>query len=171
MRGVRGEPFPSFNVNNPQNPDCQVCTGFNSVYSPGAIQKEMKMPEEIGTGYCRRIIIKPSMGVSIADLTFNQNLIMDWKADTDQYTLAFCLGEELEWSIDGNKESLAKELVISGGESCIFNWKETTGICAYNQGQRFLGLTVHVDWETIRELIPCLQENALLDGPIRETSP
>lgn len=166
VREVRGEPFPCFDVNNPQNPNCGVCTGFNSIYGPGASQKEMKMPEEMGTGYCRRLIIKPSMGVSIADLTFNQDLIMDWKANTDQYTLAFCLGEQLEYSIDGNQESLGKEFVISGGESCIFNWKETTGICAYTQGQRFLGLTIHVDWETIRELIPCLEENVLIKGPL-----
>ncbi|WP_347489078.1 AraC family transcriptional regulator [Desulfoscipio sp. XC116] len=138
-----------YKVYNPKNSNCPVCTMLNSIYKANLFQKEMKIPEEAGKGYYRRIILKPSMEVFIADATFSEGMTMGGGPSNPEYCLAFCLGEAFRWRLEGNK----KEYEIECGENYIFHGNKGNSICSYNPGQRFYGLTVHLDSEIIASFI------------------
>lgn len=138
-----------FKVYNPENENCPVCSVLNSIYRTDSFQKEMELPEEVGNGYYRRIIIKPSMEITLSDLTFYKRLTMAGGQDNPLYCLAFCLGGALQWRVEGDK----KEYEIKGGESYIFNGNQGNSICSYNPGQRFWGLSIQLDSEIITNFI------------------
>lgn len=138
-----------YRVFNPKNENCPVCAVFNNIYNTDAFQNEMKIPEEAGKGYYRRIIVKPSMEITISDTTFYERMTMAGGQDNPLYCLAFCLGEALRWRVEGNK----KEYEIECGENYIFNGNQGNGICSYNPGQRFLGISIQLDTKIISSLI------------------
>ncbi|AOT73260.1 helix-turn-helix domain-containing protein [Geosporobacter ferrireducens] len=138
-----------YRIFNPQNRNCSVCAVFNSIYGSDSFQKEMDIPEEAGKGYCRRTIVKPSMEINISDVTFYERITMKESLRNPQYCLAFCLGEALQWSVEENK----KEYVLECGESYIFDGNQGNSICSYNPGQRFWGVSVQLDAETIANFV------------------
>lgn len=89
---------------NPVNENCPVCHGLNIIYSSSLFQKEMEIPNKIGKGYYQRIIVKPSMELNISDVTFHESITIREERDNPQYCLAFCLGDQLRWRVEGNKK-------------------------------------------------------------------
>lgn len=154
-----------YKVYNPKNSNCPVCTMLNSIYKANLFQKEMKIPEEAGKGYYRRIILKPSMEVFIADATFSEGMTMGGGPSNPEYCLAFCLGEAFRWRLEGNK----KEYEIECGENYIFHGNKGNSICSYNPGQRFYGLTVHLDSEIIASFIHHMGKDTPVSDNLMET--
>ncbi|AOY74502.1 helix-turn-helix transcriptional regulator [Clostridium formicaceticum] len=136
-------------VFNPKNKNCPVCAMLNSIYTTDSFQKEMQMPEEMGKGYYRRIIVKPSMEIKISDITFYKGITMGERQGDPAYYLAFCLGEALQWRVEEDK----KEYELKCGESYIFNGNQGNSICSYNPGQRFCGLGIQLEAEMITSLV------------------
>ncbi|ABR49927.1 helix-turn-helix- domain containing protein, AraC type [Alkaliphilus metalliredigens QYMF] len=126
---------------NPEDQNCPVCAAYNSIYRKDSFEAEMKLPEKMGKGFCQRIIVKPSMEISISDMTFHESLTMGGGHDKGLYYFAFCLGEALQWRAEGDK----KEYEIDCGESCIFNVNQEKSICTYKPEQRFWGISIGLD--------------------------
>lgn len=141
-----GNAIEKYQIFNPKDESCPVCAGFNRIYKNNSFQNEMKIPENLGTGYCQRIVVKPSMEISISDMTFYERMTVGGRKDNYLYSLAFCLGGGFQWRVEGDKQ----EYEIPCGESCIFNWKQGISTSSYQPGQRFLGFCVELDSEIIR---------------------
>ena len=140
--------FQRYKIFNPKNKNCPVCAGLNNIYKTESFQREMKVPEEVGKGYYRRIIVRPSIELFISDVTFCEDMTMVGKQDTSLYCLAFCLGDALQWRVAGNK----KEYQIECGENYIVSGNWGNSVCSYNPGQRFYGLSIELNPEIIKGL-------------------
>lgn len=150
----------NFKVFNPKNENCPVCDGLNTVYRSNAFQQEVEIPEEVGKGYYRRINVRPSMEIIVSDVTFHDNITMGGGQDNPLHCLAFCLGDRLWWRVEENK----KEYEIECGESYIFNGNQGNSICTYDPEQRFLGVSIWLDCETIKNLIYQREKEYFLTG-------
>ncbi|TWH46123.1 helix-turn-helix transcriptional regulator [Sporomusa sp. KB1] len=139
-----------YQIFNPKDENCPVCAGLSRIYRTDSFQNEMVIPEAVGKGYCRRIVVKPSMKISIGDMTFHEKMAMGGRQDNSLLRLAFCLGEGFLWRMEGNKQ----EYEIACGESCIFNRNQGISIISsYHPGQRILGLNIELDFEIITSLM------------------
>lgn len=145
----------NYKIFNPKNENCPVCDVFNNIYRTDSFQKEIKLPEEVGKGYCRRIIVKPAMEISISDMTFYESLMLGGGHDNRLYYLAFCLGEALQWRVEGNR----KEYEIECGECYIFNTNQEKAICSYNPGRRFWGISIGLDAKIITSLLQYMEKD------------
>lgn len=155
-----------YQVFNQRKEDCPVCAGLNSIYRADLVQNEIKIPEEIGKGYWRRMIVKSSMEISICDVTFYEDIVMRGNRDNSLYCLAFCLGAPLLWRVEGQKQ----EYEIAGGESLIFRQNRKNGICNYDAGQRFLGIMLYLDAKTMTSLIPHIDTGHSHAGAVFDSS-
>ncbi len=133
-----------FRVFNPQNEDCLICSGLNHIYKTESFQQEIKIPEEFGTGYCRRIIVKPSLELFISNGTLSEKMVMRGRQNNPQTWLVFCMGDPIQWRLEGKQQ----EYVVADGENYIMNGSQDNHLCVYNPG-RFLGLSVQLDSELI----------------------
>ncbi len=135
---------------NPKDANCPVCAGLSRIYRTDSFQSEMEIPAAIGKGYCRRIVVKPSMEISIGDMTFYDRMTMGGRQGNSLYKLSFCLGEGFLWRMEGSR----KEYEITCGESCIFNRNQGISISSYHlPGQRILGLNIELDAEIITSFL------------------
>ncbi len=135
-----------YQIFNPHDETCPVCGGLNHIYTSNLFHNEMKVPETVGEGYCRRIVVKPSMKISISDMTFYERITMGEKQENPLYTMAFCLGEGFWWQVEGKPP---REYGIACGESCIFNRGQGISISNYQPGSRFWGICVEFDLDII----------------------
>ncbi len=149
-----------YQVFNPGNRNCPVCAALNNIYRADVLQKEMVITGEKGQGYFKRVILKPSMEVFISDVTFNESLTMQEESGNPQYCLAFCLGERFRWRVEGSK----KEHEIECGESYIFCGSQGDSVCRYNPGQRFYGLSIHLDREIIINIARQMEKEGFRSG-------
>lgn len=143
---------PKYKISNPENKNCSVCAGINNMYGTDSFQQELKVPEQVGKGYFRRIIVKPSMEIFIPDVMFYENMVIRGNRDEQMYGLAFGLGDPFWWSVGGNKQ----EYELACGESCIFNRFQGESMSRYQPGQRFWGLRIEFDAKLITSLIEYL---------------
>jgi AraC-like DNA-binding protein len=150
-----------YKVYNPESENCPVCTVLNSIYRADSFHNEMEIPEKIGKGYYRRIIVKPSMEISITDVSFYKSMTMVGRQENSPlYNLSFCLGDTIRWRIEENKE----EYEIESGENYISKGYWGNGICRYRPGQRFWGISIRLDSEIITSLIQHLGKENLPAG-------
>lgn len=139
-----------YQVFNPEDENCQVCAELSRVYKTGLFQNTMEIPESVGQGYCRRMVIKPSMEISISDMTLYESMTIGGRPDASQYNLVFCLGERFSWRMEGNK----REYEIACGESGMFSQNQGISTSSYHPaGQRFWGLSIELDVEIITNLM------------------
>lgn len=152
--------FQNYQVFNPGNRNCPVCAALNNIYRADVLQKEIVIPGEKGKGYLKKVILKPSMEVFISDVTFSESLTMKEESGNPQYCLAFCLGEGFRWRAEGNR----KEYEIDCGENYIFYGNQGYSTCRYNPGQRFYGLSIHLDRETITNFVQQIKKEGSRAG-------
>lgn len=131
---------------NPQDGACPICASLDHIYRTSSFQTEMKVPETVGEGYFRRIVVKPSLRISISDMTFYKRITMGEKQESSLYSLAFCLGEGFWWQVEGKPP---REYGITYGESCIFNRDQGISISSQHPGSRFWGICVEFDLDII----------------------
>lgn len=136
---------PQQQIFNPQDENCPVCAGLDRIFRADSFQSELEIPAAIGKGYCRRIVIKPSMTISISDMTFYKKMTMGGRHDHSLYKLAFCLGEGFLCQV-GNKQ----EYEVAGGASYMFSQDRGIGVSSCHlPGQRVLGLNIDIASELI----------------------
>ncbi len=140
--------MPKFKVVNPKNEECLICAGLNRIYKTDFFQQEMEIPEKFGKGYCRRIIVKPSLEMFIYNGTLYEKIIMRGRQNNPQNWLVFCMGDSIQWLLEGKQQ----EYVVAGGENYIMNCSQDNHLCIYNPGQ-FLGLSIQLDSEIITNFI------------------
>lgn len=141
-------PMPKFKVFNPKNKDCLICAGLNRIYRTDSFQQELEIPAALGEGYCRRIIVKPSLEIFIYNGTLYEKMIMRGRQNSPQNWFIFCMGDPIQWLVEGKKQ----EYVVTDGENYMINGSQDSHLCTYNPG-RFLGLSVQVGAEIITSLI------------------
>ncbi|MDF2565931.1 MAG: rhaR 8 [Massilibacillus sp.] len=134
-----------YQIFNPHDEICPICAELNHIYASNLFHNEMQVPATVGEGYCRRIVVKPSMKISISDITFYEKMTIGEKQGSSLHSLAFCLGEGFLWRVEGNP----KEYGIACGESCIFNSDQGISISSHHPGSRFLGICVEFDFDII----------------------
>lgn len=144
-----GNEIQEYRVYNPKNVKCPTSTVLNTIYNADGFQKELELPEEAGKGYYRKIAVNPFMEIYISDMTFHEELTLVNDSDKPQYCLAFCLEEELRWKVEGDQ----KHYEIVGGESYIFNGIQGKSRCHYKPGQRFFGVSIHLNSNMINDLV------------------
>lgn len=149
-----------YKVANPKNNNCQICAGISSIYGVDSFQNELTIPADIGQGYWRRMIVRPSMEIALSDLTFSSAMTMRARLDKPLYSLAFCLGDPLIWQEEGNR----MEYELAGGESCIFKRNRENSICSYKPGERFWGLAVQLDADIIVSIMQHLGQESFRAG-------
>ena len=138
-----------YQIFNPEKENCPICACINNLYQTDSFQNEVKLPDETGKGYYRKIIVGPSKVISISDMTFSEKITMAESRSIPQYCLAFCLGDALRWQVEGNKT----EYEINFGESYIFSGNLGKSVCSYLPGQRFFGLNIQLSPEIIINLL------------------
>lgn len=139
--GIMENSMAKYKVFNPERQNCPICEVYNGIDSLKSFQKEVKIPEAFGEGYCRKILVKSSMEISISDVTFCERITLGGGHNNQFYCFAFCLGDPLRWREEGNKQ----EYEISCGENYIFDKRYKKGICTYQPGQRFLGIRIDLE--------------------------
>ncbi len=138
-----------YQIFNPQDENCSVCAGLERIFRTGSFQSELEIPAAIGKGYCRRIVVRPSMAITISDMTFYRKMTMGGRHDHSLCKLAFCLGDGFLCRV-GNKE----EYEVAGGASYIFSQDRGTGVSSYHSpGQRVLGLNIDIASEVITDFL------------------
>lgn len=150
-------------MDNPTDPGCSFCADVNRVYASDSFQEEMWLPESIGQGYYRKIFVRPSMEISITDMTFHQNIVLDGcaKVQKTPFCMFFCLGSPLHWRMYEEK----REFAVETGDSCMYD----TGIsCAeweIPEGTRLFGLNIHMGRNILGEWIRNAEtEDLLMDS-------
>ncbi len=144
-----GEKYCIFNT---QRRDCPISDLFNNTFSYNLHDNEIKLPQELGEGYCKRIIVKPRLEVAITDIKLKESVEMGAGLNTHSYGLAFCLGEGINWRVEGAN----KEYEIGAGEGYAFKEMQGNGICSYTPGRRFIGLSIQLSKELIKGLLEYL---------------
>lgn len=144
---MREHAVPKYRVYNPENNNCSVCVGINRLYKTESFQQELEIPETIGKGYCRRIIVRPSLEIFMTNGTLYEKMIMRSRQNHPQNWLVFCMGDPIQWLVEEKKQ----EYVVTGGENYIINGSQDNHLCTYNPG-RFLGLSIQVGAEFITSL-------------------
>lgn len=139
---------PKYKIFNPKNEHCLICAGLNRIYTTDSFQQELEIPEAIGTGYCRRIIVRPSLEIFISNGTLYEKMTTRSRQNHPQNWLVFCMGDSIQWLVEEQK----KEYVVACGENYVINGSRDTHLCTYNPG-RFLGLSVQVSAEVITNLV------------------
>lgn len=146
----RENAMPKEHIFNPEDENCPVCNSLSHIYTTDLFETKMEIPAATGQGYCRRIVLKPSMKILIGDMTFHQPMTMGGKQNSSLYNFAFCLGDGFLWRVEGNKQ----EYETNCGESCIFNRNHGGSILStYLPGQRVLGLNIELGAEIVTNLI------------------
>ena len=142
--------MPKEHIFNPEDENCPVCNNLSRIYTDDLFETTMEVPEVTGQGYCRRIVLKPSMKILISDMTFHQPMTMGGKQNSSLYNLAFSLGDGFIWRMGGNQQ----EYETSCGESCMFNRNHGESIFStYLPGQRVLGLNIELGSDIINNLM------------------
>jgi AraC-like DNA-binding protein len=152
--------FPKYQTFNPKDPNCPVCAIINSLNGMESFQKKLEIPKAAGEGYYCKIVIKPSMIITCADIIFHDQIKMVGIQKNPGYALAFCLGEALRWRVEGNK----KEYAIERDENYIFSGTDGKSMCYFNPGERFWGIHIHLEPEIIAGLIQSLGEERFRTG-------
>lgn len=134
-------------VYNPYNEDCRICEGLNYVYHPDFADQKMKLPEYVGNGYCKKIMIKPNLGVSIVDMTFSRDFIIRGQGEYNDnfYDLSFCLEGDFRWKTDEN----SIEYEANSDDNFILNGKGTQGISNFKKGQHFSYISFRMEKNVI----------------------
>lgn len=142
--------IPKNHIFNPDDENCPICNKLSHIYRTDLFETEMKIPDTLGDGYCRRIVVKPSMKLLIGDMTFHETMTMGGKQNDSLYNFAFCLGEGFLWRVGDDK----REYETSCGESCLFNRNQGESIIStYLPGKRILGLNIEIDAESVASLV------------------
>lgn len=139
-----------YQIFNPRDENCPMCAALNCIHRADSLQNDMKIPEEIGKGYYRKIIVKPTMNISISDITFYKRMTMYGSLNKSLDNLIFCLGEEYLWRIEEDK----REYALTSGESCILSRNRGKTINSSCQpGQRYVGFNIVLDSQIITRLM------------------
>jgi AraC-like DNA-binding protein len=141
--------IPKYRIFNPQDPNCPVCATINSLNGVDSLQTKREIPQIAGKGYYSKILVKPAMIITISDMSFHEKLTLGENQDNSTYGLSFCLGETFRWKMEGSKN----EYTIERGENCIFSKYQGRGICYFNPGERFWGLSIQLDAAIITGLL------------------
>ena len=138
-------------VVNPHNGNCQICDGFNSLYHADSFEKEIRLPNLVGDGYCRRIALKPSVEISIVDMTFFGDMAIDGRGGDRPsfYDLSFCLEGSFRWR---TKEKNL-ELEAQRGDSLMLCGETAYGLSNIDKGQHFSYVNIKMREDFIAGLL------------------
>jgi AraC-like DNA-binding protein len=151
---------PKYQTFNPKDANCPVCSIINNLNSTDFFQRKLEIPKTAGEGYYFKIVVKPSMIITFADVTFHDKMEMVGIQKYPEYALAFCLGEALRWRVEGNKE----EYAIESGENYIFSGYDGESVCRFNPGERFWGIHILLDQEIIDRILQYLGKEIFRNG-------
>lgn len=138
-----------YEIYNPNNKNCPICTALNGVYQSKAFQNHLSIPKAIGEGYYQRMVIKPALEVVVTDIRVYESLTMGETQGRSMHHLTFCLGGPLSW----RTETSGKEYEIKSGESYIFSGNQENSTCTYEPDQHFRGLSIQIDAQTLEMLM------------------
>ncbi len=108
-----------YNVTNRQEEECRVCTGLADFYRRAGFESEFYIPQELGDGYYRRISPGGLLEIFICNNMFYSPFHVEAKAGQASYGLGFCLGEGMQWDLQGVRQSLrfdTDECFVAGSE-------------------------------------------------------
>lgn len=137
---------------NTQKRDCRISSLFNNTFCGTIYDNEIRLPQELGDGYCKRIIVKPKLEIAITDIRLRESVELGAGLNIHSYGLSFCLGESIHWRVEGAKD----EYAIGEGEGYAFKEMEGNGICSYLSERRFVGMSIQFSRELIDKLIAYL---------------
>jgi len=105
----------------------------------------------IGDGYCKRITIKPSVEISIVDMTFFEDIVIDGRGEQTPsfYDLSFCLEGSFRWKTKGRK----LELETQGGKSFLLCGEDVYGLSKIHEGQSFSYVNIRMQESFIKKLL------------------
>ncbi len=150
---------PQYQLFNLKDDNCTICSNMSCLYHTDSFQSELKIPERIGEGYWQRIVVNPAIAISIGDMVLHEHMTMGGKQQTSSfYNLIFCLGDELQWRLEGHRD----EFVLAGGESCFLNCNQDMDFVAnYSPCQRIFGINIELSAEMIKSIMckPVLETN------------
>ena len=138
-------------VANPFNQRCQLCDGLNSVFHSDSFEEIMRLPENIGTGYCKRIAVKPSVEISMVNMTFSNEFEIDGNGNepNSYFDLSFYLGGSFRWQV---KENM-REFEAQDGENILLNGSGINSISHIKKGQHFSYLNLRMSNQAMTELL------------------
>ncbi|MGR3779427.1 helix-turn-helix transcriptional regulator [Bacillus paramycoides] len=144
----------SFQMLNPEDANCPVSIALNSIHWSNSLQKTVDVHTEEAQGCYRKIVVKPALDINISDVTFRKEMTIISNMNHPVYYLAFCMGDALQWKMEGHR----KEYEIETGESFIFNGVQGKSTNYYFPKQRFWGVSIPLETEMLTHILHQLKE-------------
>lgn len=142
---------PQYQLYNLKDDHCTICSNMSCLYRTDSFQSEFKIDERMGEGYWQRIVVNPSIAISIGDMVLHEHIIMGGNQQTSSfYNLIFCLGDELQWRLEGHRN----EFVLACGESCFLNCNQDMDFIGhYSPCQRIFGINIELSAEMVKSIM------------------
>ncbi len=128
----------------------QVSDGLNRLFQRDGSESEYRIPTELGQGFCRRIRPAAAIDITVCDLCFYEDLRIQERAVGRAYHLTFCLADQYEFQLQGERGSYGLET----GESCVYAGG-CVGVSDFQSGRRYGFVIVNLEPERFEAAFEC----------------
>lgn len=142
-----------YEITNPHDRQCPLTDRLNRLYrvkepeQTETFERTVRVPQMMGSGYWQHIRLRPSVDIALSEACFQRTLTLSSIEKDGSINLGFCLGEDIRWRVEGNKE----EMELGNGEVIAFANAEAASSCQYDAGRLFKGLTVKLNSSKLKE--------------------
>ncbi len=133
----------NFKIMNNQDQACSFCIGLTKLFNKNSFESIWALPEAVGKGYCKRIVIQPLCEMVIYDMTFYEDISLFQSQNQSWYTLDFSLGEDTRGHVCLKERMLENKgcgIVIGRRDNSTFN---------YQAHKRYYGMTIYMHSESL----------------------
>ncbi len=145
--------------------DLCLAEGLNRIYSRDFSERFYRLPQALGEGYCRRIILSPELEVNIYDFCFQREFTLEETTYANACHITFNLADEMEYTIRGSGELFALER----DDSCVYRGKFIDGFHTFIPGEHCYGITLTLHpgrFADIFEYLQSVQAITRLESPL-----
>ena len=140
-------------ISNPQDETCGICRGMTRVFKHTLGETAYVLPEERGSGYLKRSAAGKSIEIVMHDFLFHKEICLKSMSVLESFQFCFCLGDSLQWSLEGVPGSF----IMEGNQSQIFPAGAFNCAGRYEAGFRYRGISISLYPDRFAPVLECFR--------------
>ena len=135
---------------NQNDEDCPLCAKLNNIYCHDQFQQYMILPERIGKGYYKRIIIKPSVEIAICDVSIHDKIRLGGQKSRAKpsYNFSFFLGGEMGLLTKDHKF----DYTAHRGDSFVSDGNTPFEVLEVGAGQHYSSIAIMLSDDAVNDV-------------------
>lgn len=155
---VKGNQF--HEISNPNKAACGICREVSKVCNSRGKETVYILPENIGSGYLKRLAVGNATELNIFDFKFQEEITMEERSLDESLKISFCLEESFQW----HGEEKHRVFTMGRNESCVFSSGFMHGTGVYKRDTRYCGMGISIHPDRYGAVVEGLQlANAVTD--------